>query len=119
MKDALTAGWGILIEEITSGIRDWRTANPKATFKEIEVELDKRFARAKAKLLADIALASPEADLAKTPKEERPVCRECGGKLHSLGKQKRTLRGQHDAETELTRSYARCSACGAEYFPPR
>ena len=118
MKDALTAGWGTLIEEITSGIRDWRTANPKATFKEIEVELDKRFARAKAKLLADIAHASPAADLTEAPKEERPVCRECGGKLHALGKHKRTLRGQHDAETELTRSYARCSVCGAEYFPP-
>jgi uncharacterized protein with PIN domain len=118
MKDTLTAGWGALIEEITSGIKDWRTANPRATFKEMELELDKRFAKAKAKLLTDMALASPAADISSTEKEERPVCRECGGKLQSLGRRKRKLRGQHDAETELNRSYARCSACGAEYFPP-
>ncbi len=41
------------------------------------------------------------------------------GKLQSLGRRKRKLRGQHDAETELNRSYARCSVCGTEYFPPR
>lgn len=119
MKDELTAGWGTLIEEITSGIKDWRTANPKATFKEMELELDKRFARAKAKLLADMALASMAADITASTEDERPVCRKCGGKLQSLGRRKRKLRGQHDAETELNRSYARCSVCGTEYFPPR
>jgi len=113
-----SAEWAALIEEITSGIRDWRTANPKATFREMEIELDKRFARAKAKLLGDMALASAAADITDSPKDERPVCRECGGKLQSLGKRKRTLRGQHDAETEFNRSYARCSVCGTEYFPP-
>lgn len=119
MKDEVSVDWAAMIEEITSGIRDWRTANPKATFKEMEIELDKRFAKAKARLLGDMAMASSVADMTTIPKDERPVCRECGGKLQSLGKRKRKLRGQHDAETELNRSYARCSVCGTEYFPPR
>lgn len=106
------------MEEIISGIRDWRTAHPQATFKEMEVELDRRFAQAKAKLLADMALAHAAADLGTSADAERPVCRECGGKLQSLGKRRRVIRGAYDAETALHRSYARCSACGAEYFPP-
>ncbi len=118
MKDNFAAGWSALMSEVMNGMADWRVANPKATFQEMEVEIDKRFAVAKAKFLADMSMASDAADLNRKATQERPVCRECGGRLMALGKKKRKLRGSQGAQTELERSYARCSACGAEYFPP-
>lgn len=118
MTDEFAAGWSALMSEVLNGMKDWRVAHPKATFREMEIEIDERFAVAKAKFLADMALASSAADLGKSQAEDRPKCRECGGALRSIGKKRRRLRGTRGAETELERSHARCSACGAEYFPP-
>lgn len=106
------------MSEVLNGMKEWRVANPKAKFVEMEREIDKRFAVAKAKFLADMAMASRAADLGERQAKERPVCRECGGELQAMGKKKRKLRGSQGEQTELERSYARCSACGAEYFPP-
>jgi hypothetical protein len=119
MKDDFSTGWSALMAEVLNGMRDWRVANAKATMREMELEIDKRFATAKARFLADMALASTAADLTKSLAEDRPVCRECGGRLSSIGQKKRKLRGTQGVQTELERSRARCSACGAEYFPPR
>jgi hypothetical protein len=42
--------WAKPAQEVLSGMRDWRVQHPRATFAEIEEELDKRMARMRAGL---------------------------------------------------------------------
>ncbi len=43
--------WAALSEDVLSGMQDWRAQHPQATLSEIEVELDARLARLRARLL--------------------------------------------------------------------
>ena len=61
------AHWRALSEDVLSGMADWRTAHPRATFAEIEAELETQLARLRARFLEDLALASRAADLAGQP----------------------------------------------------
>lgn len=63
----LEGRWAQVVAEVTSGFADWRAAHPRATFRELEAALDERWARARARLLEDAALASRAADLAGQP----------------------------------------------------
>jgi len=49
-------------EEIIVGMTEWRQQNPKAPFREIEAELDRRLADLRVRMLADLALASASAE---------------------------------------------------------
>ena len=60
--EELGSGWQELSEEAISGMKEWRLANPKAAFAEIETELDLRLAKLRARMLQDTALASSAAD---------------------------------------------------------
>jgi YgiT-type zinc finger domain-containing protein len=106
-----------LAEDVLSGMREWRQAHPKATLREIETTLDERLAKVRARMLADVALASQAADLVGS--EERASCPQCGQPLEAHGPQERTLTTTGDQEVVLSRSYAVCPACGAGLFPPR
>ena len=110
--------WGGDAESVWSGMADWRAAHPKATFSEIEAALDERLDRLRARLLADLALASASADLQGTVAEERPRCAQCGTVLQARGLSDRTLQTQGGAEVRLQRSYASCPQCGDGTFPP-
>ena len=79
-------GWRELSEQVISGMRDWREGHPRATFREIETELDERLSRLRAKMLQDTALASNQADWSERPKAQRPTCPECGTPLERLSK---------------------------------
>ncbi len=57
-SDPLEASWRELMEEVMTGMKEWRLAHPKATFKEIEAALDERLAKVRARMLQDAALAS-------------------------------------------------------------
>jgi hypothetical protein len=37
--------WQALSQEVLVGMREWRSQHPRATLREIEVELDQRLAR--------------------------------------------------------------------------
>lgn len=50
--------WQELSEEAITGVKEWRLQNPKATFAEIETELDLGLAKLRARMLQDTALAS-------------------------------------------------------------
>ena len=106
------AAWG------WSGLADWRAAHPKATFREIEAALDERLDRLRARLLADLALASVAADVREATAEERPRCERCGVLLHARGPSDRTVLTQGGAEVRLRRSYVACPQCGDGTFPP-
>jgi ribosomal protein S27AE len=97
---------------------DWRAAHPKATFDEIETALDERLQRVRARVLADLAMASTAADLQAVPPAERPRCERCGVPLQARGSSERTVVTQGGAEVRLARSRATCPRCGDGSFPP-
>jgi YgiT-type zinc finger domain-containing protein len=105
-------------EEILTGIREWRTAHPKATFAEIQTAIDERLDRLRARLLQEVALASQAAGGAELPTMERPLCPDCSERLVPRGSREREVRVQGEQRVQLTRSYWVCPACGRGLFPP-
>ena len=107
-----------LVDDVVVGMRDWRAAHPRATFREIETALDERLQRVRARmLLEEAALASRAADWAEHAKE-RPRCPDCTETLQARGYQERGIKVQGDQEVRLRRRYGVCPACGAGVFPP-
>jgi YgiT-type zinc finger domain-containing protein len=118
VSDELDERWRELIEDATSGLREWRAAHPRATFREIEAALDERLDRARARMLEEAAQASPAARWAGRPAAERPRCPECGGALEARGERTRAVTVQGDQTVRLRRGYGVCPGCGAGVFPP-
>jgi ribosomal protein S27AE len=110
--------WAGDAESVWTGMADWRAAHPKATFSEIEAALDERLNQVRARVLADLALASAAADVSAGSDEERPRCERCGAVLQARGSSDRTLLTQGGAELRLQRTYAACPQCGDGAFPP-
>ena len=110
--------WAGDAEAVWSGTADWRAAHPKATFSELEAALDERLNQVRARVLADLAMASPAADLQAVTNAERPRCDRCGRMLQARGVSDRTLLTQGGAEVRLRRTYATCPQCGDGSFPP-
>lgn len=96
----------------------WREAHPKATFSEIEAELDRQMNQLRARVLGDLALASATADVQAARVEERPRCERCGAVLQAQGQEERGVVTQGGVEVRLARSYATCPRCGDRSFPP-
>ena len=112
------ARWSEAAESVWTGMADWRAAHPKATFSEIETALDERLNQVRARVLADLAMASTAADLQTGTQAERPRCERCGRMLQARGPNDRTLVTQGGAEVRLRRTYATCPQCGVGSFPP-
>jgi hypothetical protein len=112
------ARWSEAAESVWTGMADWRAAHPKATFSEIETALDERLNQVRARVLADLAMASTAADLQAATRAERPRCAGCGSVLQARGPSDRTLLTQGGAEVRLRRTYATCPQCGDGAFPP-
>jgi YgiT-type zinc finger domain-containing protein len=111
--------WRQLSEEITTGMREWRNQQPKATLREIETELDARLSRARARMLEDLALASTAATWQEAARLQSPSCPECGTPLDERGTHPRTLLTHGGQELTLQRSYGVCPKCGSGFFPAR
>lgn len=109
--------WHQLTDEITTGMRDWRTQHPKATLREMEEELDRRLSRMRARMLEDMALRSEAA--AWDADSDPPTCPDCGVPLHSHGKRSRTLQTHGGHDLTLERTVGTCPNCGQSFFPPR
>ena len=110
--------WHELTEDVISGMAEWRVQHPRATFREIEQEVDVRLAGMRARLLQDMALRSAQADVGVLPQAARPACPQCGTRLEARGKKTRALTTHHQQVVALERSYAVCPACGGGHFPP-
>jgi len=111
--------WSAMMLEVISGMAEWRQQHPKATFREIESEMDLRWARVRARMAEDLALASTAADWAKAPIDQQPLCPSCGTVLQGEGgKKKRHLKIQGGQEIVLERRYGVCPACASGFFPP-
>jgi NADH pyrophosphatase NudC (nudix superfamily) len=109
--------WHELAEDVMTGMKEWRTQHPKATFREVEAALDERLARLRARMLEDALLVSRAAEW-ETESGASPVCPQCGTPLERRGKETRELTTQHDQVLRLERRYAICPKCDAGLFPP-
>lgn len=96
-------------------IADWRQTHPRASWDDLEAAVDAELAALRAQVLQDTALASDAVDL----RTERPPCPACRTPLQAAGTRTRRLTTDHDQPIALTRTYARCPACGTGLFPPR
>lgn len=111
--------WQQLTQDVTAEMRAWRLAHPKATLRAIELELDARLARMRARMLEDLAVTSSAADWAALPAAEVPHCPACDQPLEDTGAKLRTLQTHGGQALTLERPYGVCPACGAGLFPPR
>jgi len=111
--------WQQLTHDMTAEMRAWRLAHPKATLRTIEVELDARLQRMRARMIEDLALTSSAADWSAAPAEEIPPCPTCHQPLDATGDKPRTLQTHGGQTLTLERPYGVCPACGAGLFPPR
>lgn len=111
--------WQQLTQDVTAEMRAWRLAHPKATLREIELELDARLQRMRARMLEDLAASSSAADWAALPAAEVPRCPACDQPLADTGAKSRTLQTHGGQALTLERPYGVCPACGAGLFPPR
>ena len=114
--EEMRKGWNGLSEEIISGMAEWREQHPKATFREIESEVDKRLAVLRARMLTDAAIRSAQTEWEGAKGEV--VCPNCGARLEQKGKKKRKLQTRGGQEVELEREYGVCPQCGQGIFPP-
>ena len=108
-----------IYEEIVTGMKEWRLANPKATMREIEIEAGRRVSKLEAHLIEESALSSEAKEWTNEPEEERPCCPSCGEPLTARGKHVRKLQATGGREVKLERSYGVCPKCETGFFPPR
>jgi hypothetical protein len=118
MKRVEGSDWEKLAREVLSGMKEWRVQHPRATFAEIEEEIDERVNEMRAKMLEDAVHWSEAVDLAAEEDGKRMHCKQCGRILQDRGKQSRTLTTQGNKSIELERSYGYCPTCRVGFFPP-
>ena len=110
--------WHRLSEELILEVKEWRLQHPKASFKEIEQAVDGSLAKARARLLQDVALTSDATKVSSDPRGGGAECPQCAHSLESRGQQIRSLSTNYDQSISLKRSYGFCPACGTGLFPP-
>jgi hypothetical protein len=118
MNEAQEKQWRELSEEVLSGMKEWRLAHPKATFREIEDAVAERMSRLEAKLVEGTAQESQQRKWSQQPEAEQPRCPVCELILRERGEQTRTLQGRGGKNIRLKREYGTCPNCGAGLFPP-
>jgi YgiT-type zinc finger domain-containing protein len=97
-------------------LETWREQHPKATFREIEGEIDQRLSGLRAKMLSDTANSSAAAEWERGA--QAVICPQCGVALEKKGKKKRKLETRGGRAVELEREYGVCPKCGQGIFPP-
>lgn len=115
-REEIKEKWRGKSEDIISGMLEWRIQHPKATFREIEAEVDQRLSELRVRMITDAALSSASADWGVDGKAE--VCPNCGAELVQKGKKRRKLQTREGQEVELEREYGECPKCGQGIFPP-
>lgn len=111
-------GWQEWMEDLATGMHQWRAAHPKATFAEIERAVEERIDTLRAQLLQDLVAVSAATDVASQPVAERPRGPAGGELMEARGRQDRALTVPGNRLVRLRRSSVGCPACGAGRFPP-
>lgn len=115
-SEGIRKEWRGMSEEIIVGMSEWRLQHPKATFREIEDEVDNRLSVLRARMLSDAAIMSANTEWQAG--EEGPKCSKCGAMLKGKGKKKRKMQTRGGREVEIVREYGICPECGQGIFPP-
>ena len=110
--------WSEAAEGVMLEMRNWREQHPGATLTEIEAAVDGLWAKVRARLIQEVALASEAKDIGHQGEDSCSRCSECGSRLKSRGEKVRKLSAHHDQLIELRRSYGRCPVCETGVFPP-
>lgn len=100
-------------KEILEGMKAWRKVHRKATFVEIEAEMEARIKGLREQIMGEIIGMSAATEAEGSIR----CCAECGAQMEGRGKHKRQLQGAGGSEVELERTYLECPACGAGFFP--
>ena len=111
--------WTVSFQEASDTVSSWREAHPRATFTEIENNVDEQLAQLRTKMIQDLVQESKLINIPDLPGEERPPCPVCGKPLAANGTQTRQLITHHDQVIELERSKGYCRRCRVSFFPPR
>jgi hypothetical protein len=115
----LRPGWEALGAEVAGELAAWRQAHPRATLAAMEQAVLEAVGRLQARVLEDLAHASPAAEVGATAPEERPRCPACDVALEGRGRHEREVLTAHRRQPlRLRRRYAVCPSCGAGLFPP-
>jgi len=112
----VSKAWEGMSLEMNARILEWREQHPRATFREIEAEIDRRLDELRAKMLSDTANMSASA--AWIEGTGGPMCPHCGVKLAGKGLKRRKLQVRGENEVKLERKYGVCPECGQGIFPP-
>ncbi len=113
MQEENKAQWEQLAREVLSGMKEWRSQHPRATFAEIEEEIEEHVAKMRAMMLEDVVHWKEAGE-----SEQQMGCNACGGELEERGKQVRHLTTQGNHQIELKRSYGYGPTCRVGFFPP-
>ena len=116
-KEEVEQVWRELSGEVILEVREWRLQHPKASFKEIEEAVDGSLARARARLLQEVALASEATEVSSEAEGGGSQCPQCSHPLKNRGQHIRNLITNYDQSINLKRSYGVCPACGTGFFP--
>ena len=109
--------WRRISEETLSGMSEWRQAHPKATFQEIEQEVDTRLNRLRSRMAKDLAQQSEASHWSDPQGSDAPVCPKCGGILRKRGKHHREIQRSGGSRIHLDCQFARCTDCGYSFSP--
>ena len=105
--------WERAAAEARAAFEAWCATHPRATLRQLEVEVDRHLAPARARLLEAAAAGAGGADEASPP-----PCPACGEPMRRDGERSRRLTTTHEQTITLSRRYARCPACDTGVFPP-
>ena len=107
-------------QQVREGLWAWRRAHPRATFDEIDAEVQRQFAGLQAGMVAELsAPAGATPSRGPEPEEAAYRCPQCQALMQRRGSRRRRVPTRQGAEVELERAYYVCPACGAGVFPPR
>jgi hypothetical protein len=104
--------------EILTDLKEWRRANPRATYVQIEDEIHKRLMQLEARLIESAVEESPSREWRGGSRQEAVLCPTCATPLQARGKHKRILQGNGGETVTLSRTYGTCPKCGEGLFPP-
>jgi hypothetical protein len=110
--------WMESFGEASEAVSEWREEHPRATFNDIENQVDGKVAKIRAEMIEDLVRESQLTNLTEIAKEGRPKCPVCGQVLASNGRQKRQLISSHEQVIEIERSKGYCRRCRVSFFPP-
>ncbi len=97
MQEEEKAQWEQLAREVLSGMKDWRSQHPRATFAEIEEVIEEQVAKMRARMLEDVVQWR---EMGAKGSEPQMRCTACGGELEERGKHVRHLTTQGHQQIE-------------------